>query len=400
MRHNIIEYGASADGSVCTEAIQRAIDLCERGSEVYVPEGTFVTGALFLKSGVTLYLEEGARLLGSGSADDFPIMTYRFEGREQLCYASLINTDGAPYKDITIDGRGTIDANGAALFRQEMAEKKGARGRAVCVRNTENLTIRGVTIRQSPAWCVHLIYCKNVLIENIGVHTRFDENGRVYEGIFNGDGIDIDSCKKVIIRDSFIASQDDCIAVKSGKDAEGRRAGIPSEDIVISGCRFAHGFGVAIGSEMSGGVKDVYVLNCVFENTHSLASIKAVRGRGGYIRNIHYENCTHINRGTEFGDTKWFRGALYAGGFYGEDKFDADLPEPVNEGTPEVNGIYMKNLTVDTTAGNAVYICGLPEAPYKNIFLENVTARGIGEPVIKNTENLKTIGVKISNGGE
>ena len=395
---NITDYGAVSDGSVCTAAIQRAIDLCEKGGMVYVPEGTFVTGALFLKSDMTLYLEAGARLLGSSDVNDFPVMGYLFEGRDQLCYASLINTDGAPHKNITIDGAGTIDANGAELFTAEMSENKGKRGRAVCIRNTENLVIKGVTIRQSPAWCLHLIYCKNVLLDGIEVHSKYDENGNKYEHIFNGDGIDIDSCYDVRVINLLIASQDDCIAIKSGRDEEGRRVGISSENITIENCSFKSGFGVAVGSEMSGGVENVTVKNCAFENTHSIASVKAPRGRGGYIKNIRYENCSLINRDTEITDTKWFRGALYADGFYGEADFDADTPVEINEGTPVVDGVYMKDITVDTIAGNAIYLCGLPEMPYRNFHLENITAHGKHGMIVKNIENLTTVNVKVTEG--
>lgn len=395
-KYNITEYGAKADGTVCTAAIQRAIDLCEKGGTVYIPKGEYVSGALYLKSDMTLYLEEGARLLGSGDIKDFPVMGYPFEGRDQLCYASLINTDGAPHKNITIEGEGTIDANGTALFLAERAENKGARGRAVCIRNTDNLVIKGVKIRQSPAWCLHFLYCKNVLLDNIEIHSKYDENGNRYEHIFNGDGIDIDSCKDVHVINSLIASQDDCIAIKSGRDTEGRRAGIPSENIVIENCSFKSGFGVAIGSEMSGGVENVTVKNCTFENTHSIASIKAPRGRGGYIKNIRYENCSHKNCSTEFTDTKWFRGALYADGFYGEAEFNPDEKAEINEGTPVVDGVYMKNITVDTIAGNAVYLYGLPEMPYKNFHLENITAHGKYGMKVKNIENLQTVNVNVT----
>ena len=395
-KYNITEYGAKPDGTLCTTAIQRAIDLCEKGGTVYVPAGTYVTGALFLKSDITLYLEEGSRLLGSSDVKDFPVMGYSFEGIDQLCYASLINTDSAPHKNITIEGAGTIDANGVELFKAEMSENKGKRGRAVCIRNTKNLVIKGVTIRQSPAWCLHLLYCRDVLLDNIEIHSKYAENGECYENIFNGDGIDIDSCEDVRIINSFIASQDDCIAIKSGRDAEGRRVGIPSRNITIENCLFKSGFGVAIGSEMSGGVENVEVRDCVFKNTHSIASIKAPRGRGGYIKNIRYENCSHINRSTEHGDTEWFRGAIYADGFYGKVEFDADKKAEINEGTPVVDGVYMKNITVDTIAGNAIYLCGLPEMPYKNFYLENITAHGKHGMKTKNIENLSMVNVKVT----
>ncbi len=181
---NVLDFGAAGDGeTLCTAAIQRAIDLCGPGEAVVIPEGTFVSGALFLKSRMTLRLEKGAKLLGSRRIEDYPLMTYGFEGYDQLCYASLLNTDSAPHRDIAIEGEGVIDASGAALFRQEMAEKKGARGRAICLRNTDGVTLRGVTVRQSPSWCVHLLYCSHVLVEDVRVHTRYDEDGHPYEGI-------------------------------------------------------------------------------------------------------------------------------------------------------------------------------------------------------------------------
>jgi len=394
--YHITDYGAVPDsGILCTEAIQKAVDLCDRGGTVYIPRGTFLSGAIYLKSDMTLFFEEGARLAASGRLEDFPLMGYPYEGLDQLCYASLINTDSAPHRNIVIDGRGVIDAGGVALFHAQMGEGRGKRGRAVCIRNTENVTIKNVTIRQSPAWCLHLVYCRNVLIEGIQVHTKYDENGEKY-GIFNCDGIDIDSCREVQIRNSLIASQDDCIAVKSGRDEEGRRAGIPSEHIVIEDCVFQSGFGVAMGSEMSGGVSDVLVRNCTFENTHSIASIKAIRGRGAYIRNIRYENCSLVNQSTEHKDTKWFRGAIYADGFYGAEEFDADAPAEVDEGTPVVDGISFENITVDTVAGNAVYLCGLPEMPFRNVVLKDVKAHGKHGIKVKNIDNLQLINTRIS----
>lgn len=394
--YNIRDYGALTDGTVCTKAIQRAIDLCDKGGTVYVPAGTYVTGALFLKSNMILYLEEGAKLLGSSHTEDFPIMGYPFEGLDQLCYASLLNTDGAPHKNITIDGRGVIDANGAKLFAAEMEEKKGKRGRAVCLRNTKNLTIRGVVIRQSPSWGLHLLYCRDVLIDGIEIHTKYDENGERYKGIYNGDGLDIDSCKNVRVINSMIASQDDCIAVKSGRNEEGRRVGIPSENITIENCTFKSGFGVAMGSEMSGGVRDVYVRGCRFENTFSLASVKAIRGRGSYIRNVHYENCSLVNRDTTIGASQWFRGAIYVDGFYGDAEFDAENACAADESTPVMDGIYFKDISVETVAGYAVYLCGLPESHFRNLYLENVKAAGPEGSFVKNIDNLQLIHVEVN----
>lgn len=385
---NILDYGAKPDGeSLSTQAIQRAIDMCDLNGTVLIPRGTFVSGALFLKSNMTLELEEGARLKGSGSTDDYPIMTYSFEGAEKLCYASLINTEGAPHENITICGRGTIDANGRKLIFAELEENKGARGRAVCIRNTKGLAISKVVIRESPAWCLHLIYCEDVNVEDIEVHTKYDENGNKLD-IYNGDGIDVDSCRKVRISNSLIASEDDGIAIKSGRDVLGRRMGIPSQDITIENCRFKGGFGVAVGSEMSAGAENVLVRNCSFEDTFSIASLKAIRGRGGAIRNIRYENCSLVNKDTEIKASKWFRGAIYIDAFYGKEEFDADTPLPADESTPIIENISFENLDVDTIEGYAVYLCGLPEQHYRNISFKNVRASGPEDLFVKNIDSL------------
>ncbi|MBQ7944089.1 MAG: glycoside hydrolase family 28 protein [Lachnospiraceae bacterium] len=393
---NIIDYGAIADGrTVCTKEIQRAIDTCPKGGTVKIPKGTFRSGDLYLKSNMTLYLEEGARLLGSDNVEDFPIKGYPFEGLDQLCYTSLLNTDGAPYENITIEGKGVIDGNGKALYKIELANPNAKRGRTACIRNTKNLVIRGVTFRQSPAWCLHLVYCTDVTIENIEVHTKYDEQGVKYE-IHNGDGIDIDSCQNVTVKNCLIASQDDGIAVKSGRNEEGRRVGIPSKNIVIENCQFVSGFGAAMGSEMSGGVEDVWVRNCTFKDTFSIASIKAIRGRGNYIRNIHYENCSIDNQSTEFGDTRWFRGAIYLDGFYGEAEFDADTKITIDEGTPIIEDIYFKDLQVNTIAGNAIYLYGLPERHYRNIYMENIIAHGRYGMKVKNIDGLEMKNVQVT----
>ena len=391
----ITDHGAIADGkTVSTAAIQRAIDLCPPGGEVCIPAGSFLCGALFLKSDMTLRLLKGARLCASTDPKAFPIMGYRYEGCEQLCYASLINTDGAPHRNISIVGDGVIDAGGMALYEAELADKKGKRGRAVCIRNTGGVVIRGVTIRQSPAWCLHLIYCNDVCIEDARIYTKYDEDGNQCH-MFNGDGLDIDSCARVTVRNTLIESEDDCIAIKSGRDTEGRRVGIPSRDILIENCRFAYGFGVAIGSEMSGGVENVTVRNCTFTNTFSVASIKPPRGRGGFIRNVTYENCTHKNESTEHVDCLWYRGAIYLDGFYAQETFDADTKAPIGEGTPTVENILFKNITAETIAGHGLYLCGLPERPIRGVRFENVRITGIKKPFVKNIQGLEYVNTEL-----
>ena len=151
-----------------------------------------------------------------------------------------------------------------------------------------------------------------------------------------------------------------------------------------------------MGSEMSGGVRDVYIRNCTFENTFGIASIKAIRGRGAYIKNIHYENCSLVNRDAEYGDSEWCRGAIYADAFYSYKDFDADKRENINDGTPVVDGIYFKNINIHTVEGSAIYLCGLPEMPFRNIYLENVKAHGKHGMKVKNIDNLQLINVDVS----
>jgi len=377
---DITSFGAVADGrTMNTEAIQKAIDTCSYGGKVYVPKGVFLTGAIYLKSNMTLYIEEGGVLLGSPDTADYPLMKYRFEGLETTCYASLINTrnsNGERFENIIIEGPGKIDANGCALRKKEVSENGGKPGRAICIRNTDNLYLKDITVKQSPAWCVHFIYCNHVSINNIKVYTRQDEDGKRYMNICNGDGIDPDSSSDVYIFNSVIASQDDCIAIKSGRDAEGRMVGIPSENIRITNCTFKSGFGVAVGSEASGSVRNVFVQDCSFDNVYSVATIKASRGRGGVIKNVRYEDIIYQNHSLEFSDCRWFRGAINIDQFYSHEIFDVDKAEEMNDGTPVIQDIYFKNILLDTYAGNAIYLAGLPESHLKNIYFENVKATG------------------------
>lgn len=384
---NVIDFGAVCDGkTISTKAIQRAIDECDNGDTVYVPNGKFKTGALYLKDNMTLCID--GTLLGSGDIRDYPIMQYRFEGLETACYASLINVADGNHSNIKIIGTGTIDANGEKLRKQEIAEKLGKIGRAVCIRNTKGLYMKDITVRQSPAWCVHFIYCDGVSVNNVKIHTKFDENGNRYKDIINGDGLDLDSSKNVFIFNSMIASQDDCIAIKSGRDDEGRAVGISSENIRVSNCVFKSGFGVAIGSEMSGGVRNVLVQDCTFENTYSIVSIKAPRGRGGVVENIHYENNTLVREKSELCDCEWFRGAVYVDNFYSHITFDSDKEEPITEGTPVIKDVIIENIKLDIKSGNAVYLVGLPEKPLENISLKNVHIVGDSAIEVKNVIKL------------
>lgn len=388
---DVRDFGAVGDGKTNdTLAIQAAIDNCPINGKVILKNGTFLSGAITLKSNMTLEIAAGAKLLGSPCTSDYPVSVYRFEGIEQECYASLINTDPAKgrLENIRITGNGIIDANGEKLFSAQMKEKLGKRGRAICISKTDGVYIKDVTVRQSPAWCVHTIYSNNVVLNNVKIFTKFDEEGRRYKGIYNGDGFDPDSCRNVTVIGCVIGSQDDCIAIKSGKDREGREIGIACEDILIRNCRFISGFGVAIGSEMSGCVRNVTVENCTFENTYSIASIKAPRGRGGMVENVLYRACTHYYNENEFTDCKWFRAAIYIDRFYGIDEFDPDVYKTFDEETGIFRNIVFEDIESKTAAGRAVYIVGLAESKIKGVTMRRLKASGSSGMVIKNAEDI------------
>ena len=379
--YNVCDYGAVGDGKTMnTRAIQAAIDACAPDGIVLIPAGTFVSGAIYLKSDITLKVDKGAVLTGSGDPADYPIRRYRWEGREHDCYSSLVNVNfehEGRFKNITIEGDGKIDANGAELFLNERAGNKAQRGRAICIRNTDGVYYKDITVKQSPSWCVHTIYSNGVSANNIKVYTRYDEDrSKVYGHIFNGDGFDPDSCRDVYMFNSMIASQDDCIAIKSGRDEEGRAVGIPTENVRITDCRFENGFGVAVGSEVSGGVRNVLVRDCTFTHVYSIASVKSPRGRGNVIENVVYENCAGEYQDDEFCDCEWFRGGIYVDNFYSVVEFDSTAEEPVTDGTPKIRNVTFRNIKMKTGVSNAIWLAGLPESPLEDITLENVTAEG------------------------
>ena len=202
---NITSFGAVGDGKTMnTYEIQRAIKACTPGGTVYVPKGTFLTGAIYLKRNMTLYIEEGGLLLGSCSTVDYPLINYRWEGLETTCYSSLINTPVSDYdrlENITITGMGKIDANGSILRKKELSENKGKPGRAICLRNVDNVYLKDITVKQSPSWCIHLIYCNNVSVNNIKIYTKHDEYGSKYLNMSNGNGLNPDSTSNVLVQD-------------------------------------------------------------------------------------------------------------------------------------------------------------------------------------------------------
>ncbi len=287
---NISDFGAKGDGeTINTKAIQNAIDACTKGGTVLIPAGTFKTGALFLKSNMTLYIEKGGTLQGSINPKDYlPMIPNRFEGWEMTTYASLLNAGtlnhegGFSVKHLSIRGKGTVNGGGGRLAKA-MTDKNGrrSRGRLILLMNCQDVNIQGLTISGSPCWTIHYIYSDNITLHDLNISSN----------VTNGDGIDPDSSTDSYIFNCTFSTGDDCIAIKSGKNPEGYQIAKPTKNVWISNCNFKRGHSIAIGSEMSGGVSDVLVRDCITGNLLHGLQIKGTKDRGGYVKDISVKDC-------------------------------------------------------------------------------------------------------------
>ncbi|MFQ5810862.1 MAG: glycosyl hydrolase family 28 protein, partial [Armatimonadota bacterium] len=241
------------------------------------------------------------------------------------------------------------------------APLKWPRPRTINLYRCKNVLISGITILNSPAWTIHPVYCENVSVEHVSIIQPYSSP--------NTDGINPDSCKNVRISNCYLDCGDDCITLKSGYNADGRRVGIPCENIVVTNCTMAHGHGgVVIGSETSGDVRNVTISNCVFDGTQRGIRIKSQRGRGGVVENIRVSNLVMRNiTDAAFSITM----------FYGGNR---DEVLPVDETTPQFRNIHMSDVIV-TDSRRAALIEGLPEMPIRDISLSNIVVESAGSGI-------------------
>lgn len=303
-------YNAVGDGKTLnTESIQRAINDCGLEECVYIPSGDFMTGALRLYSDMELYLEKDSILHGTSEVKDYlPKIKSRFEGIENMSYSSLLNigelnrSKGITCKNVRICGEGTICSGGRTLadnvveienvLMKEYIESLGekvkecetsktipgrVRPRLINVSCAENVLISGVKLKNGASWNVHMIYSKNVVTCGCEFHSQ---------NVWNGDGWDPDSSSDCTLFNCEFYTGDDCVAIKSGKNPEGNIINIPCENIRVFDSTAHSGHGIAIGSEMSGGVKNVRIWNCNLEKAGHGIHIKGSKDRGGYIKDI------------------------------------------------------------------------------------------------------------------
>jgi len=311
------DFGAKADGSTLnTKALQAAIDACPKGGVVLLSKGTYLSGALFLKSDMTLLIDKGSTLQGSSALADYePFIRNRFEGWEMDTYASLLNAGRldangpANVHNLSIRGEGTLSGGGRALGKA-MTQAKGqrTRGRLLCLMNCENLEIQGLTLTEPASWTLHYLYSNQVSIHDLNIVTA----------VPNGDGIDPDSSSNSYIFHCRFSTGDDCIAVKSGKNPEGNRINRPTENVRIVDCVFTKGHGISIGSEMSGGVRGVLVQDCVAGALMHGLQIKGTKERGGFVEDVTVRDCDlqkisiltalpYNNDGEAAPEQPWFR---------------------------------------------------------------------------------------------
>ncbi|HWC61531.1 MAG TPA: glycosyl hydrolase family 28 protein [Verrucomicrobiae bacterium] len=269
--YNVRDFGATGDGTTKdTVAFQKALDACavSGGGEVFVPAGKYLIGSVQMGYGTILRLDTNSVIIGSGDAGDYPTMDIRWEGRWQPGRRALIYAANVDHTGIV--GPGRIEGNRA------MAAPQNPRGSVVLEPiSCNDVRWEGFTVTQGGNWATHPTYCSGVVIKNVNIAG-------------DRDGIDIDSCKGVRIEGCDINTGDDCISLKSGRGLNGARVGKPTEDVLISHCtlrgrRFA---GVGIGSETSGGVRNVQVEHCKMDCRTFGIYIKTRVGRAGVIENI------------------------------------------------------------------------------------------------------------------
>ena len=439
---NIKDFGGVGDGiTLNTEAFAKAIDALSKkgGGKLVVPQGVWHTGPIVLKSHINLHLNAGAVILFAADETLYPFINTSFEGLDTRRCQSPLSANGAT--DIAITGKGVIDGNGqywrpvkkakvteahwksllAIPGSQEMKPgywvpsagyAKGEQGANMNVPNAKteaewnaikrfvrpvmvslvkckNVHLQGVIFQNSPAWNLHPLMCENVIIEDVLVRNPSYAQ--------NGDALDLESCKNALIINSRFDAGDDGICIKSGKDADGRRRGIPCENVVVKGCTvFAGHGGFVVGSEMSGGVKNILVDQCQFLGTDVGLRFKSTRGRGGIVEKIYIKNISMTDIKT---DAITFN-MYYGGKSVAEMLADGDNPDnvtkmSVTEETPIFRHIDIKNI-ICNGAGRAMEFNGLPEMPIDDISLNDITILAKKDAVFTNCKNIKKKNVNIT----
>ncbi len=445
---NIKDFGAVADGKTLnTEAINKAIleVSSQGGGKVIVPQGLWLTGPIELQSNVNLYTEENALILFSDKFNDYPIIETSFEGLETRRCQSPISAVNA--ENIAITGHGVFDGAGDSwrpVKKGKMTESQwksllasggvvennvwyptegSLKGAKACkefnnpegieteeqwneirpwlrpvllsLAKCKKVLLEGVTFKNSPSWCLHPLSCEHITIDGVKVFNPWYSQ--------NGDALDLESCTNALVINNVFDAGDDAICIKSGKDEDGRRRGEPCQNVIVKNNVVLHGHGgFVVGSEMSGGVKNIYVSDCTFLGTDVGLRFKSTRGRGGVVENIYIHNINMIDIPHEALLFDLFYGGKAAGEETAEElagRMKAEVP-PVTEETPAFRDIYISNVTA-RGVGRAMFFNGLPEMPIRNVHIKDVTVSRAEKGIeISQAENVTIENTVVESEGE
>ena len=369
---NIADFGAQPDGSTdCLPAFKTALLKLEEkgGGKLLIPNGTyFLKGPLHLISNLELHLSDSTHLIFSNEASDYlPVVKTSWEGTFLYNYSPLIYAYQC--SNIVISGAGTINGNASTTWNLWKSKQKDSqllsrkmnheqtpvdqrifgkghflRPQLIQFYECNTIKVEDVTITDSPFWCLHLLKCENVIVR--GVHYNAFN--------YNNDGIDPEYSKNILIEDVYFNNSDDNIAIKAGRDNEGRSAACGSENIVVQNCHFQGLHALVIGSEMSAGVQNIFVRDCDYSGDLKRGIyLKSNPDRGGFIKNVFIEN-------VDFGHVQ---DCFYITSFYH------------NEGeghVTKIDNIHFKNISCKKASGTGIVIQGFPESKVKNVYFSNI----------------------------
>ncbi len=432
---NIIKYGAVADGyTLNTVSINKAIEdaSAQGGGVVLIPAGKWLTGPVVLKSNINLHLAPNALLSFTRDKMQYKLIKTNWEGLDAVRNESPIS--GTNLENVALTGQGIIDGNGDAWRMVKKSKLTSAQWKKLVVsggvvdedkdiwypseqslkgskmkhpgavrpgndlsayeevkdflrpnllvlNNCKKVLLEGLTIENSPAWNVHPLMCQDVTIRDVYIKNPWYAQ--------NGDGLDLESCKNVLIENSTFDVGDDGICIKSGRDEQGRKRGMPTENVMIRNCTVYHAHGgFVVGSEMSGGAKNIFVTDCTFMGTDIGIRFKTTRGRGGVVEDIYMRN---INMKDIVAEAILFD-------MYYESKSPAPLngeqraaPAPISvvrsETTPLFRKLYVDNVVCDG-AEKAVFVRGLPEMNIQQIYLSNMTLQSERAVVMEEAQGI------------
>lgn len=427
---NILDFGAKSGGAAMnTDAINNAIkDVnAKGGGKVIIPEGLWLTGPIEILSNVNLYTEKNALVLFTDNFDAYPIIETSFEGLDTRRCQSPISARNA--ENIAITGHGVFDGAGDAwrpVKKEKLTERQwsnlvksggvvdadgkiwyptaGALKGAMATKEFNNpegieteadwneirpwlrpvllnfvkckkVLLEDVTFKNSPSWCIHPLSCEFITLNRVKVFNPWYSQ--------NGDALDLESCKNALVINCIFDAGDDAICIKSGKNEDGRRRGEPCQNVIVKNNTVFHGHGgFVVGSEMSGGVKNIYVADCTFLGTDVGLRFKSTRGRGGVVENIYIHNINMIDIPNEPLLFDLFYGGKGPNEVTAEDEEQQDMTLlPVTEETPAFRNIHISNVYCKG-AGRAMFFNGLPEMPIENVTVKDVMISQAKEGVV------------------